>query len=476
MSDKPAIDTKKSPLLAKLSMSAAEFRVAFKPIELLDGMLLPRGVCTALFTAPGAGKTTSELTAAVVSATSATFPMFGLREHERPLRSLLVLGEDTKQTLRNALANAPAFGPAEVQDAVDSGRVVFLPLLDTAKGFDDPELFGEDGKLTGHGRSLFREIKQSGPWDFVVFDTLTSLSASEYLDRRSSYATTNALNQLASELDAAVIYNGHLTKTGGTGSLKSDCSAADVLGLAAGSGGLLGAARNALVLARRPQGMFENVEVDPNDEVLVGACKSNVTGRWNGKLFPVVRDMQEGVLRAVDRQGVPLLHADEHDEREVAAYLHELLPLLVEACAEAPHFQALSSTGSVRPGVLATGSLSALFERGTTAQVDRAMARLVREGAVVEVRQSEKGTPMYDVPGGPFASPDLHLDPETGKPPRFRKGAPDAAHLAGRIQELRDRNEARKRNSPLPDDRDAPEDVPFGDEAPDLSFLDEPAE
>ncbi len=452
MSDKPAVDNKKNPLLAKLSMSAAEFRTQFKPIELIDGMLLPRGVCTALFTAPGAGKTTSELTAAVVSATSAVFGMFGLREHERPLRSLLVLGEDTKQTLRNALANAPAFGPGEIQDAVDSGRVVFLPLLDTAKGFDDPELFGEDGKLTDHGRALFREIRASGPWDFVVFDTLTSLSASEYLDRRSSYATTNALNQLASETNSAVVYNGHLTKTGGAGSLKSDCSAADVLGLAAGSGGLLGAARNALVLARRPQGLFENVEVDPGDEVLVGACKSNVTGRWNGKLFPVVRDMQQGVLRAVDRDGVPLLQADEHEEKRVSEYLNEMLPLLIEACAEAPTYQALSSTGSVRPGVLAQGSLSPLFGMGTTAQVDRAMARLVKRGLVVEVRQSEKATPMYDVPGGPFASPDLHLDPETGKPPKFRKGAPDAQHLAARILELRERAEARKRGVPLPDE------------------------
>lgn len=476
MSDKPAIDRDKHPLMTRLSMSAAEFKKPFEKMDFLDGMLIPRGVCTGLFTAPGLGKTTSQLTTAIAGATSRVFPLFGSREHDRPLRTLLVLGEDTRQTLRNSLANAPSFGPSEVQDAADAGNAVFLPLLDTASHIEEPEIFGEDGNLTEHGKILFREIKISGPWDFIVFDTLTSLSASEYLDRRSSYATTNALTKLASATNAAVLYNGHLTKGGGSGQLKSDCSAADVYGLAAGSGGLLGAARNMIVIVRRPQGVFENVESDPGDEVLLGACKSAVNPRWNGRLFPVIRDTREGVLRAVDRDGVPLLQADEHEELQVAQYLHELLPLLIEACAEAPNFQALSSTGSVRPGVLAQGTLSPIFDMGTTAQVDRAMSRLVREGRVVEVRQSEKATPMYDVPNGPFASPDRHLDPETGKPPKFRKGAPDAAHLAARIAELRDRNLARKRNAPLPDDRNAPvEDVPFGDAGPDLSFLDEPA-
>jgi hypothetical protein len=467
MSDKPAIDREKTPLLSRLSMSAAEFRKPFEKMDFLDGMLIPRGVCTGLFTAPGLGKTTSQLTTAIAAATSRIFPLFGSREHDRPLRTLLVLGEDTRQTLRNSLANAPSFGPSEVQDAVDAGNAVFLPLLDTAAHIEAPEIFGEDGNLTDHGKDLFREIRQSGPWDFIVFDTLTSLSASEYLDRRSSYATTNALTKLASATNAAVLYNGHLTKGGGSGQLKSDCSAADVYGLAAGSGGLLGAARNMLVIVRRPQGVFENVEAGNGDEVLLGACKSAVNPRWNGKIFPVIRDTREGVLRAVDREGVPLLQADEHDELEVARYLHELLPLLIEACAEAPNFQALSSTGSVRPGVLATGSLSALFEYGTTAQVDKAMKRLVREGTVVEVRQSEKASPMFDVPGGPFASPDLHIDPETGKPPKFRKGAPDPDHLAARIEELRDRNAARKRGAPLPEDRPLPVPEPeLAEEAP----------
>jgi hypothetical protein len=102
--------------------------------------------------------------------------------------------------------------------------------------------------------------------------------------------------------------------------------------MAAGSGGLPGAARNMIVITELPDGMFDNVEKGSSEDVIyLGACKSNVNKEWNMKLFPVLKDTVSSTLRTADMNGVPLMQSDVETERQIQTRLRTFIKDLVAA-------------------------------------------------------------------------------------------------------------------------------------------------
>lgn len=440
--ERPEISSMK--ILGSVAMTGADFMVPAKPIEFLDGMLIPRGVCTALMTPPGSGKTTAQMTSALAGAMGRGFSMFGGGD-SRPVRSLLILGEDTRATLRSNLLHLP-FEEGEITDSAAREAVVFAPLLDVEVDDGSPELFDVDGKVTERGADLVREIKRSGPWDFILFDTISSLSASEYLDRRSSYATTNALNSLASATGAAVVYNGHLTKAGGSGSLKAGCTSADVISLAAGSGGLVGAARNMVVLAPRGQsGLYDNVELDEGDEVFIGVCKSSINPDWNMRLFPVIRDARLRTLRAVDHDGTPLLSTEADREKLSQKSIKTFVMAAVEALSELRQPASASSNSKVALAALLTGALETdQTPRGTSVQYQRAIDALLKTGRIRVCTTSRTGTTgVYDLPTGDYAD-EGRYEEATGEKIPFVKGAPSLERFEALVLDILERDHGKR--------------------------------
>lgn len=86
------------------------------------------------------------------------------------------------------------------------------------------------------------------------------------------------------------------------------------------------------------------------------------------------------------------------------------------------------------PEKLYTDLLAPVLPDGATQlQVAKAVDNLIRSQRITVARTSATATGLLDVPGGPFANPELHLS--DGKEPKFRRGAPPIAELIDQVRD-----------------------------------------
>ncbi|MEA5159961.1 AAA family ATPase [Cereibacter johrii] len=414
-----------------------------RPMELIDGHLIPRATTTIIATNPGSGKSTSTIRSCASASATGLWTMFGTRQHDRPLRCAVVLGEDNARTFEGVLASLPADTRHHLRVGVEQQRLMISPFRTFTKTQAQSDLLGANGKLTELGDTLFRAMRQFRP-DVMVFDTISSLSECSYLARTEAYATMNALNDIAEDCDSALLLMMHLTKTGSE-KLDEKSTAEDLTREISGSAGLVGAARHAIAMARAPRGKFENVELHhEKDELWMCGVKTNVVPGAANKLFPVIRDYEQRVLRTTSMEGTPLVDYDTTIEASVMADLKAELPLFIMAAAElrSPFPQSQKNKFSLELQV--TGSLSGVLPKATAGQISRALADLERDQKVVACKSARaNGAVVWDVPGGAFARESDYETFTKGKL-SFCKGAPDAIRLAERVEEIR-------RMNPLPE-------------------------
>lgn len=407
-----------------------------RPLELLDGHLLPRGTTTLIATDAGSGKSTSSIRSSASAAATGLWTMLGRRQHAEPLRAAVFLGEDNNRSFEGVLAGLPADTKSHIRTAVMAERLLLSPFRSFAKTQEQSDLFDAEGKPTDMGQSIFRAIREFKP-DVVVLDTSSSLSECPYMDRKHAYATINALNDLADDCNAAILLMMHLTKTGSE-KLGPDVKASDLIRGVSGSAGLIAATRHALAFAPCPKGKFENVQlVDERDELWIVGVKTNSIPDAAAKIFPVIRDYNDRVLRTTDMDGVPLLQNDTGAEEKVQSALRDALPLAIRAASElrSPFIQKATSKLSVQ--ALAAGPLVDLLPRASFGQISDALARLEREGRIVPCTASRAGgSVVWDVPDGVFAR-ESEYEAITGEKLVVRKGAPLFAELKERMDDLR---------------------------------------
>ena len=412
-----------------------------RPLELIDGHLLPRGVVTLVATDGGSGKSTSAIQSCVSAAATGLWTFLGRKQHPAPLKSLVLLGEDDNRTFENSLFYLPSATKDALKLAVKENRIIVSPYREFADKIDGEEdLFDIEGKPTELGKKFFNAVREFKP-DVLVIDTVTSVSACPYMDKNQSKYTLNPLNKLASQVDCAIVLMMHLTKSG-TEKITKDTSANDITRSIAGSAGLVQTARHCLAMTPCPKGKFENIELRAEDDAAwMVAVKTNTIPSAAAKIFPVIRDSINLVLRTTDDNGVPLLQSDKGAEARVQAELHAALPLAIRAASElrSPFVQKPNSNLSIQS--LAAGPLVDLLPRATEGQITEALARLEREGLIVPCTASRAGgSVVWDTPDGVFAR-ETEYEQLTGEKLVVRKGAPAYAELKGRMEDLRDHDD-----------------------------------
>lgn len=407
-----------------------------RPLELLDGHLLPKGTVTLIATDAGSGKSTSSIRAGASAAATGLWTMLGRKQHREPLRVAILLGEDNNRSFESVLASLPDETKQHIRTGVIAERLLISPFRSFAKTQEQGDLFDVEGKPTDLGKAVMRAMREFKP-NVVVLDTSTSLSACSYLDRQHAKETVNALNELADDTGAAILVMLHLTKTGSE-KLTKDTTAGDLIRGVSGSAGLIASTRHALAFAPCPPGKFENIQLtDERDGLWMVGVKTNVIPDAAFKIYPVVRDYNERILRTTDENGVPLLQNDAGAEARVQAELRVALPLAIRAASEirSPFVQKPNSKLSVQS--LAAGPLVDLLPRASEGQITDALARLEREGRIVPCTSTRAGgSVVWDVPNGVFAR-ETEYEQLTGEKLTVRKGAPVYAELKQRMDELR---------------------------------------
>lgn len=409
-----------------------------RALELIDGHLIPRGTTTIIATDAGSGKSTSAIRSSASAAATGLWTMLGTQMHDRPLRCAVILGEDNDRTFEGVLAGLPTDTLRHIRAGIASQTLLLSPFRAFAKTQQQGDLFGIDGKVTDLGDEIFRAMRQFRP-DVLILDTTTSLSECAYLSRKEAYNTMNALNDLAEDCDAAVILMMHLTKTGSE-KLTVESTAEDLIRGVSGSAGLIAATRHALAFARCPRGKFENIQLgDEADERWMCGVKTNTVKGAASKLFPVIRDAKEMVLRTTSFDGVPLLEQDSRGETAVMEYLRAELPVIIQAAAElrSPFAQKASSKISVEQ--LSVGALAGVLPSASPTQITKALAELERVRAIVPCTPSRAGgSVVWDVQEGLFAR-QAEFEMVSGDKLEFRKGAPSADELKEKVEEIRSR-------------------------------------
>lgn len=409
-----------------------------RPLDLIDGHVLPRGTVTLVATDPGSGKSTSALISSIKATNDGEWTMFGHRKHEKPLRAALVLGEDNERSFENAISMMPPGIKQEMAEGCSSGRLMISPFRKFARKHENPDFFDVKGKVSQMGQDFFRAMRAFQP-DVIVLDTITSLSSSPYLDKNDAYSTINSLNDFADELDCAIIVMMHLTKEGSS-SLTSSMSADDLTNKIAGSAGWKGATRHALALAKCPAGKFDNIGTAEGDSKWVMAVKTNAVEGADNMLFPVIRSRSERMLKTTDDQGDPLLMSEIDAEEKIQKQLRNYIEVAVRAAAELRTPFAQSNKNKFGIPQLCTGTLVDISVRASTTQYERAIAALERMGKIVACKTSRAGgAAVWDTPDGAFANEDVY-ETATGGKLVFRKGAPSAKELEERIADIRERN------------------------------------
>lgn len=409
-----------------------------RALELIDGHLIPRGTTTIIATDAGSGKSTSAIRSSASAAATGLWTMLGTQMHDRPLRCAVILGEDNDRTFEGVLAGLPPDTLRHIRAGIAAQTLLLSPFRAFAKTQQQGDLFGIDGKVTELGDEIFRAMRVFRP-DVLILDTTTSLSECAYLSRKEAYNTMNALNDLAEDCDAAVILMMHLTKTGSE-KLTVESTAEDLIRGVSGSAGLIAATRHALAFARCPKGKFENVQLgNEGDERWMCGVKTNSVKGAASKLFPVIRDAEQMVLRTTSFDGVPLLEQDSRGETAVMEYLRAELPVIIQAAAElrSPFAQKASSKISVEQ--LSVGALAGVIPSASPTQLTKALAELERVRAIVPCTPSRAGgSVVWDVQEGLFAR-QAEFELVSGDKLEFRKGAPSAQELKDKIEEIKNR-------------------------------------
>lgn len=411
-----------------------------RALELVDGHLIPRGTTTIVATDAGSGKSTSAIRSSASAAATGLWTMLGTKMHDRPLRCAVILGEDNDRTFEGVLSGLPGDTLRHIRAGIASQTLLLSPFRTYAKTQQQGDIFGIDGKLTDLGAEIFRAMRAFRP-DVLILDTTTSLSECAYLSRKEAYNTMNALNDLAEDCDAAVILMMHLTKTGSE-KLTVESTAEDLIRGVSGSAGLIAATRHALAFARCPRGKFENIQLNNDaDERWMCGVKTNSVKGAASKLFPVIRDAEQMVLRTTGFDGVPLLEQDSRGETAVMEYLRAELPVIIQAAAElrSPFAQKASSKISVEQ--LSVGALAGVIPSASPTQLTKALAELERVRAIVPCTPTRSGgSVVWDVQEGLFAR-QAEFEAVSGDKLEFRKGAPSAQELRDKIEEIRGRAE-----------------------------------
>ena len=422
--------------LASARISAAQISADIPPQAYIDGDMIPFGVCTLLATAGGSGKTTSGATAAVSAAASGLFRFFGQRQHNDALRCVMVLGEETPDMISRKLAHEIPDGIEHYKAADKAGRIAIVSWLDYAMKQATPEkLFDDKGALSQSGKELWASLKLWKP-DFIMFDTLSSLSDADYLHDRCAYTTMRELNHLAAATGAAVIMTAHIVK-GGASKVDASSSADDLISLSRGSAAIINAARHAIVLVPSPSGAFAGIELAEGEEVWLAGVKSNVGFSRANKTFPVVRSSALRTFKSVAASGASIAEDAAAADKEMLTKLRWMLPLLIRASSEAYRPLVRKPSSSISIEKLAAGPLASLFPPGVTPdQITRALAGLSRDGKILECTATRSGAgEVWDFPQG-YYTDEARYELLSGEKIRIFKGACDAGMLSQRIDEL----------------------------------------
>lgn len=448
-----------------ICMPAALMAAPIAPQDWLDGYAVPRGKTSILAIQSASGKTTAVLTAIVRAATGGTFRLFGTRHHDRPLRCVLVSGEETYDDIRRKLReDHPELLPA-IGKAVETGHLSIICLKEViGRGAITDRLFSQDGAATDSYHVVASKLREIRP-DFVFMDTLNSLSRSEYLDSQSPYATVLELDRLAKELDAAIMVSTHVTKEGTSKmEINEQSSAEAILSSMRGSGQLVSAARCVIVLAKAAPSAFSAIPVREGDVKFALVIKTNLPHPDVLRVIPCVRskalktfvttfeDQDTGqvqTLQAMSTAGYARIM------QSLPAALHRLIQ--AAALSRSP----FTETGKFAISELRTSTLAGILPEGTEAHhVQKSLDDMEARGEIVKARVSRTGS-VYDVPGGPFA---LGVD-ENGKPVKVRPGEPIREMLidaAGAVTEaelrsiVRTHMDALTTPAPTPDHAPAP--------------------
>lgn len=412
--------------LRDLQVSPEFMRSAPKPQRWIDGYMIPFGNLTILQTGSGAGKSTAIRKAALSFAARGEFHCFGFARHPKPGRVVILSGEETADNIRTSIRSIPG-GMDDYEQAIANGNLIVISLLDARRKVGGAvDVFDEHGLPSKFGEAVFDDVRMFKP-DLLVIDTLTSMSATEYLDGVSAKNAVLYLSALCDEVGCAGISIGHVGK-GTNEKITEDIEHEGLIAMGRGSGLLVASARHAIVLARAPKGMFSMLQVDDGDEVWIGTIKSNIEHPAARTVFPVIRSASKRTLIATNGP-TPLAMEVESANRGITEALADILYMLVKLSAEG--HQPLAESGRVSPEGLADTLLAPILPRGTTKkQVSAVMDQLIRSERIAVVRATKTGAPVLDVPGGMYAR---DIDPATGAPPEFRKGAPDIDALKDRI-------------------------------------------
>lgn len=396
-----------------------------RPQRWIDGYMLPFGNLTILQTGSGAGKSTAIRKAALSYSARGEFHCFGHAQHASAGRVVILSGEETADNIRTSILSIPG-AMADYEEAMSKGNLLLVSLLDARGKNGLTDLFDEKGLTTKFGEKVFDDIREFRP-DLLVIDTLTSVSATEYLDGVSAKNAVLFLSGFCGQIGCAGISVGHVGK-GTNEKVTEDIEHEGLIAMGRGSGLLVASSRHAIVLARAPKGMFSMLSTEEGDEVWIGTLKSNIEHEAARTVFPVIRSKEKRTLIAT-AGGVALSAVAEVHDEEVMSALEDILYAVIKVTANA--HQPLAESGKVSAEGLSSTLLAPLLPRGVTRKmISSVVAKLVRDQRVTIVRSSRTGSPLLDVVGGIYAT---NLDPATGRPPDFKKGAPDIGGLSAQI-------------------------------------------
>lgn len=412
--------------------------------EYLDGLAIPKGYPTLWGVPGGSGKTTALLTSAVTACANGEFQLFGKRQHDRPLRAVLVLGEEATGAISAKISTDVKGGMDTLGKSLEGDRLRIVSWEEAMDGSEKPEkVFGEAGELTDSGRSLLAGIADHEP-DLVVFDTLKSLSSGDYNSDNVSYATFGALRRLARRTGAAVIMTSHVTKAGAD-KITPDSAPGDMLALIKGSGSLVDATRHAVMTMQARPGSYKNLETEEDDLTMMCAVKTNVPGCTLGRsIFPVVRSNSLKTMVATDGTGRPLSDVEDANKKDALTELMDRLPAYVKAAARLRKPFASKPRNANSPESLIHGQLSVLFESSPRGPiVSEALEELEERGLIVRCTTSRAGAgEVWDVPEGDYANQDAHeretrtLTGDEKYKLQFSAGAVTAEDLEDEVQKI----------------------------------------
>ncbi|UFM66807.1 AAA family ATPase [Paracoccus sp. MA] len=434
---------------ALLSMQVDPVAIAagqVRPQRYLDGMVIAEGTTNLIGFDGGAGKSTSIRHAGIKAAATGLFDMLGERQHDKPLRVALLFGEETGEQISQSIMSIPG-AYEHYMTAIKTGRLLIVSMLDYMERAERPEsIFDKEGRLTPTGVTILQDLADFRP-DLVVFDTLGSMSDSEYLDSLSPRNTLNILNGFCARNRCTAIAYLHLTKDAG-GKFGPESSPGELLALSRGSAQLKNVTRSLIVATRAPAGMYPGIQVAAGDEVWIGTTKCNLqNAKYNNQFFPIVRDSARMIMTAY---GAGKALADEADLASKAAFktLCDYLPHLIRAASEACKPFPVSKRNRFSLQTMLTGPMSGIFGdlRLSDGLITSALEALLRVGKIVECSDTRAaGAMVYCVPGGNFADPAGYRA-LTGEELKIRKGDYPVDELRDRMHELHD---AAQRGEPI---------------------------